>query len=315
MDHEVAATTEAVRRFNRFYTRRIGVLEESLLGSGLTLSQARIVFELGRRAEWTAGGMAAELGLDPGYVSRLLAGLEKRKLIARRPSPSDGRQAIVSLTARGRERYQFLDQHSSAEVSALLASLSASSRKRLLAAMTTIESVLDSTAPPQVPYIIRPPRPGDIGWVVSRHGALYAEEYGWDETFEGFAAEIAGQFVKNFDARRERCWIAEREGGIVGAVFLVSGPDDRTAKLRMLYVEPGARGLGIGQHLVEECRIFARSAGYARILLWTNSILTSARRIYEAAGYRLVKSEPHRSFGHDLVGETWELDLGAGKRN
>ncbi len=309
-----AETTEAVRRFNRFYTRRIGVLEESLLGSGLTLSQARVVFELGRRTEWTAGGIAADLGLDPGYVSRLLAGLEKRKLIARRPSPSDGRQAIVSLTARGRERYQFLDQHSTQEVSALLAGLSAPSRKRLLAAMTTIEAVLDNATQPQVPYIIRPPRPGDIGWVVSRHGALYAEEYGWDETFEGFVAEIAGRFIKDFDARRERCWIAEREGAIVGAVFLARGPDDRTAKLRMLYVEPGARGLGIGRRLVEECRIFARTAGYARILLWTNSILTSARRIYEAAGYRLVKSEPHRSFGHDLVGETWELDLEAGAR-
>ncbi|HWE15919.1 MAG TPA: bifunctional helix-turn-helix transcriptional regulator/GNAT family N-acetyltransferase [Hyphomicrobiaceae bacterium] len=315
MDQEVAATTEAVRRFNRFYTRRIGVLEESLLGSGLTLSQARIVFELGRRAEWTAGGMAADLGLDPGYVSRLLAGLEKRKLIARRPSPSDGRQAIVSLTARGRERYQFLDQHSTDEVSALLAGLSAASQRRLLVAMTTIEALLEGAAEPQVPYIIRPPRPGDIGWVVSRHGALYAEEYGWDETFEGFAAEIAGQFIKNFDARRERCWIAEREGALVGAVFLVRGPDDDTAKLRMLYVEPAARGLGIGRRLVEECRIFARTAGYARILLWTNSILTSARRIYETAGYRLIESEAHRSFGHDLVGETWELELGPVKRS
>jgi DNA-binding MarR family transcriptional regulator/GNAT superfamily N-acetyltransferase len=308
-------TIEAVRRFNRFYTRRIGVLEESLLGSGLTLSQARIVFELGRRAEWTAGGMAADLGLDPGYVSRLLAGLEKRKLIARRPSPSDGRQAIVSLTARGRERYQFLDQHSTDEVSALLAGLSAASQRRLLVAMTTIEALLEGAAEPQVPYIIRPPRPGDIGWVVSRHGALYAEEYGWDETFEGFAAEIAGQFIKNFDARRERCWIAEREGALVGAVFLVRGPDDDTAKLRMLYVEPAARGLGIGRRLVEECRIFARTAGYARILLWTNSILTSARRIYETAGYRLIESEAHRSFGHDLVGETWELELGPVKRS
>ena len=315
MDQHVAATTEAVRRFNRFYTRRIGVLEESLLGSGLTLSQARVVFELGRRTEWTAGAMAADLGLDPGYVSRLLAGLEKRKLIARRPSPSDGRQAIVSLTTRGRERYQFLDQHSTQEVSALLVGLSAANQKRLLAAMTTIEAVLDNATQPQVPYIIRPPRPGDIGWVVSRHGALYAEEYGWGETFEGFVAEIAGRFIKDFDARRERCWIAEREGAIVGAVFLVRGPDERTAKLRMLYVEPGTRGLGIGRRLVEECRIFARTAGYVRILLWTNSILTSARRIYEAAGYRLVKSEPHRSFGHDLVGETWELDLRAGGQN
>jgi DNA-binding MarR family transcriptional regulator/GNAT superfamily N-acetyltransferase len=307
-----AATTEAVRRFNRFYTRRIGVLEESLLGSGLALSEGRVVFELGRRGDWTAGAMATELSLDAGYVSRLLAGLEKRKLIERRPSPSDGRQTIVSLTARGRERYQSLDQRSADEVAALLAQLPAAGRQRLLAAMASIEALLGDTPAPPVPYVIRPPRPGDIGWVVSRHGALYAEEYGWDETFEGLVAEIAGAFVKGYDARRERCWIAEREGAVVGAVLLVRGPDADTAKLRLLYVEPAARGLGIGARLVEECRLFARTAGYARIVLWTNSILTSARRIYEAAGYRLVKSEPHHSFGHDLVGETWELELRAG---
>jgi DNA-binding MarR family transcriptional regulator/GNAT superfamily N-acetyltransferase len=308
-DRPAAATTEAVRRFNRFYTRRIGVLEESLLGSGLTLSQSRVMFELGRRAEWTAGAMAAELRLDPGYVSRLLASLEKRKLIARRPSPADGRQTIVSLTARGRERYQLLDQRSTEDVAALLTGLPAPRRRRLLDAMASIEALLGDAPAPQVPYIIRPPRPGDIGWVVSRHGALYAQEYGWDETFEGMVAEIAGAFIKGFDARRERCWIAEREGAVVGSVFLVRGPDEETAKLRLLYVEPDARGLGIGRRLVEECRAFARSAGYRRIMLWTNSVLTSARRIYEAAGYRLVKSEPHRSFGRDLVGETWELDL------
>jgi DNA-binding MarR family transcriptional regulator/GNAT superfamily N-acetyltransferase len=304
-----AETTEAVRRFNRFYTRRIGVLEESLLGSGLTLSQGRLIFELGRRTALTAGEIAAELALDPGYVSRLLASLDKLKLIARKPSPTDGRQTIVSLTARGRERYQILDRRSSDDVSKLLDGLSPGGRRRLLGAMTAIETLLSDAPAPSVPYVIRPPRAGDIGWVISRHGALYAEEYGWDETFEGLVAEIASDFIKGFDARRERCWIAERDGEVVGAVFLVKGPDDRTAKLRMLYVEPGARGLGIGARLVEECGLFARTAGYARIVLWTNSVLTSARRIYEAAGYRLVKSEPHRSFGYDLVGETWELEL------
>lgn len=309
MDQSAAAMTEAVRRFNRFYTRRIGVLEESLLGSGLTLSQGRVVFELGRRGEWTAGGIAADLSLDPGYVSRLLASLDRRKLIARRPSPSDGRQAIVSLTPRGRQCYQHLDRRSADDVSALLARLPATGRRRLLDAMTAIEALLGDAPAPQVPYVIRQPRPGDIGWVVSRHGALYAEEYGWDETFEGFVAEIAGAFIKGYDPKRERCWIAEREGAVAGSVFLVRGPDEATAKLRLLYVEPVARGLGIGRRLVEECRLFARAAGYVRVMLWTNSILTSARRIYEAAGYRLVKSEPHRSFGRDLVGETWELDL------
>jgi DNA-binding MarR family transcriptional regulator/GNAT superfamily N-acetyltransferase len=310
MDLATAATAEAVRRFNRFYTRRIGVLEESLLGSGLSLSQARVVFELGRRGEWTAGGMAAELSLDAGYVSRLLGSLEKRRLIARRPSEADGRQAIVTLTANGRECYRLLDTRSQDDIAAMLARLAPADRHRLLSAMATIETLFGDAPPPRVPYIIRPHRPGDIGWTISRHGALYAEEYGWDETFEGFVAEVGGGFLKSFDPKRERCWIAEREGETVGAVFLVRGPDERTAKLRLLYVEPAARGLGIGRRLVEECHHFARSAGYARIVLWTNSILTSARRIYEAAGYRLVKSEPHRSFGQDLVGETWELDLG-----
>jgi DNA-binding MarR family transcriptional regulator/GNAT superfamily N-acetyltransferase len=308
-----AETAEAMRRFNRFYTRRIGVLEESLLGSGLTLSQGRVVFELGRRPDWTAGEIAAELGLDAGYLSRLLASLEKLKLIVRRPSPADGRQTIVSLSTRGRERYQLLDRRSSDEVAKLLDSLPSGGRQQLLAAMTAIETLLSDAPAPPVPYIIRPPRPGDIGVVISRHGALYAEEYAWDETFEGLVAEIAGAFLKGFDPRRERCWIAEREGQVVGSVFLVKGPEEsgagRTAKLRLLYVEPSARGLGIGARLVEECRLFARSAGYTHIVLWTNSVLVSARRIYEAAGYRLVESEPHRSFGQDLVGETWELEL------
>jgi DNA-binding MarR family transcriptional regulator/GNAT superfamily N-acetyltransferase len=294
-----AAAIEAVRRFNRFYTRRIGVLEESLLGSGLTLSQGRVIFELGRRGAWTASGMVVELGLDAGYVSRLLGALEKRRLIVRRPSAADGRQAIASLTARGRERYEMLDARSSDDIRSLLAPLAPSDRQRLIAAMASIESLMGDGPAPRVPYLIRPHRPGDIGWVISRHGALYAEEFGWDETFEGFVAEIAGRFIKDFDARRERCWIAEREGEIVGSVFLAKGPDE----------EPAARGLGIGARLVDECQRFARSAGYSRILLWTNSVLSSARRIYEAAGYRLIASEPHRSFGQDLVGETWQLDL------
>jgi DNA-binding MarR family transcriptional regulator/GNAT superfamily N-acetyltransferase len=302
--------SDAVRRFNRFYTQRIGILEESLLGSGLSLSEGRIVFELGRRGAWTASGIATEFSLDPAHVSRLLAALEKRKLIARKRSEADGRQAIVSLTARGRERYQFLDAASTKAIDALLAPLPPASRNRLLSAMTTIETLLGgNSVQPRVPFVLRPNRPGDIGWVISRHAALYAEEYGWDATFEGMVAEVAAHFIRNFDPKRERCWIAERQGEVVGSVFLVKGSEAGTAKLRMLYVEPSARGLGIGARLVEECRLFARATGYKRIELWTNSILSSARRIYEAAGYRLVKSEPHTSFGHDLVGETWLLEL------
>lgn len=305
-----AEASEAVRRFNRFYTHRIGILEESLLGSGLTLSEGRIVFELGRRGDWTASGIAAEFGLDPAHVSRLLAALEKRKLIARKRSEADGRQAIVSLTARGCDRYQFLDAASAKAIDAMLVPLPEADRSRLLSAMTTVETLLGgSRAQPRVPFVLRSHRPGDIGRVISRHAALYAEEYGWDETFEGMVAEVAAHFIKHFDPKRERCWIAERENEIVGSVFLVKGSETGTAKLRMLYVEPSARGLGIGARLVEECRLFARTTGYKRIELWTNSILISARRIYEGAGYRLVKSEAHRSFGHDLVGETWLLEL------
>ncbi|MBX9590441.1 MAG: bifunctional helix-turn-helix transcriptional regulator/GNAT family N-acetyltransferase [Hyphomonadaceae bacterium] len=310
MDTDLCTTaTDAIRRFNRFYTHRIGILEESLLGSGLSLSEGRIVFELGRRGDWTAGAIATAFGLDPGHVSRLLGGLEKRKLIQRKRSETDGRQAIVSLTAKGRERHQFLDARSREDIGTLLRPLSPADRTRLLSAMATIQAILGDGPPLRVPYILRPNRPGDIGWVISRHAALYADEYGWDGTFEGMVAEVAGDFIKNFDARRERCWIAEREGDIVGSVFLVKGAHEEEAKLRLLYVEPDARGMGIGARLVAECHTFARAAGYKRVVLWTNSVLVSARRIYEAAGYRLVKSEPHTSFGHRLVGETWQLDL------
>ena len=304
----LAARIAAVRRFNRFYTRRIGVLREGLLDSPFSLAEARVIYELANRDDPTATELAAELALDAGYLSRLLRGLERRGLIARRRSAEDGRRSHLALTARGRRAFVQLDSRSAAEISAMLAPLPAPEQSRLMGAIGTIERILGAPGEPRVPYLLRRNQPGDIGWVVSRHGALYAQEYGWDERFEAFVAHIAAQFVERFDPKRERCWIAERDGENVGAVFLVR-KSASAAQLRMLFVEPQARGLGIGHRLVDECERFARLAGYRKIVLWTNDVLHAARRIYEAAGYRLAKEEPHRSFGRDLVGQYWELQL------
>jgi DNA-binding MarR family transcriptional regulator/N-acetylglutamate synthase-like GNAT family acetyltransferase len=304
----LAARIAAVRRFNRFYTRRIGVLREGLLESPFSLAEARVIYELANRDDPTATDLAAELALDAGYLSRLLRGLEQRGLVARRRSAADGRRSHLALTARGRRAFAQLDSRSAAEISAMLAPLPAPEQSRLMGAIGTIERILGAPGEPRVPYLLRSHQPGDIGWVVSRHGALYAQEYGWDERFEAFVARIAAQFVERFDPKRERCWIAERDGQNVGAVFLVR-KSASVAQLRMLIVEPQARGLGIGHRLVDECERLARLAGYRKIVLWTNDVLHAARRIYETAGYRMVKEERHRSFGRDLVGQYWELKL------
>jgi DNA-binding MarR family transcriptional regulator/GNAT superfamily N-acetyltransferase len=302
------AAVAAVRRFSRFYTRRIGVLQEGLLGGPLSLTEGRIVWELAQTPGHTAARLAEALALDPGYVSRLLRGLEARRLIARSASPRDAREALISLTRAGRAAYAAINTRSQQEVGAMLGSLPPAERTRLVGAIGTVERLLGDRAEPRVPYILRPPRIGDLGFVVHRQAALYAQEYGWNGEFEALLAEIIAAFIRNFDAARERCWIAEREGEIVGSVFVVRASDE-LAKLRMLYVEPSARGLGIGARLVEECLAFAREAGYRRMTLWTNDILTAARGIYQRAGFRLVQSERHHSFGHDLVGENWERDL------
>jgi DNA-binding MarR family transcriptional regulator/GNAT superfamily N-acetyltransferase len=299
---------QAVRRFTRFYTRRLGVLEEGLLGSELTLAEARVLYELATREAPTAGAIAADLGLDPGYLSRILRRFAERGLVERARSGTDGRRHHLALTARGRETFAPLDRRSREEVSALLARLSEAEQHRLVAAMSTVEALLGEPAADEPAYQLRPHRPGDMGWIVHRHGALYAQEYGWDETFEALVAEIAASFVKNFDPKGDRCWIAEKDGAIVGSVLLVR-QDAATAKLRLLYVEPKARGLGIGRRFVSEAISFARAAGYRRITLWTNDVLHAARRLYAEAGFRLVQEEPHRSFGQDLVGEVWELPL------
>ena len=305
MEEEIAA----VRHFNRFYTKQIGVLNEGLLESPFTLTEARIIYELANRERATATELGNELGMDPGYLSRTLRGLETKKVLSRKTSSNDARQSVLALTAKGRREFENLDQLSRNQIEEILNDLSPHDQKRLLAAMASIENLLgEQTSEEKFSYILRTPEPGDFGWVVQSNGTLYAQEYGWDENYEALVAGIVAEYVKNFDSKKERCWIAEKDGENVGAVFLVKETDD-IARLRLLIVDPKARGLGIGKRLVDECTKFARRVGYKQITLWTNSVLLAARSIYEKAGYRLVKSESHHSFGHDLVGETWILDL------
>ncbi|MBI0535760.1 GNAT family N-acetyltransferase [Roseomonas sp. KE2513] len=301
----------AVRRFSRFYTRRIGLLHEGLLRGPLSLAEGRLVYELAQRETCTARDLGVKLDLDSGYLSRLLRGLEERGLIGRRPAERDGRQLLLSLTTTGREAFAAIDARSRDEIGALLDRLSLAERRQLASALAEAERLLSGTPPEPAraaPYLLRPPRPGDMGWIVHRQAVIYTEEYGWDATFEALVAEIVATFIREFDPRRERCWLAERDGVVVGSVFLVRASEE-VAKLRLLYVEPSARGLGMGRRLVEECIRSARELGYRRLTLWTNDILVSARRIYLAAGFRLSAEERHHSFGKDLVGQNWELDL------
>lgn len=297
----------AVREFNRFYTRKIGVLCEHLARSSFSLAEARVLYELARRPGVTASHLTQELDLDAGYLSRILAGFEKRHYLARTPSPGDARQSLLRLTSGGRAAFGPLDRQSTRDVAALLDPLPEHARARLLGAMREIASILSPPAAPG-PVVLRPPRPGDMGWIIHRHGALYAAEYRWNEEFEALVAGIVSRFMEKFDDTREACWIAEQGGAIAGCVFLVRH-SATIAKLRLLLVEPWARGHGVGRRLVEECIARARSAGYRKLTLWTNSNLHAARRIYERAGFRLVREDHHHSFGHDLVGQYWELKL------
>jgi DNA-binding MarR family transcriptional regulator/GNAT superfamily N-acetyltransferase len=314
----VADRIETIREFNRFYTRRIGVLHENLLGSGFTLTESRLLWELAHHDCLTATELARSLELDAGYLSRLLAGFKQRGLLKAARSKDDARHLHLSLTAAGRRAFAPLNSRSQQQVGQLLGSLAEPQQQQLLQAFGQIGRLLDASPEraSQAPYRLRSPRPGDIGWVVARHGALYAHEYGWDMRFEALVARIAADFIDRFDAAREACWFAERDGVDVGCVFLVQSRDDATqqplagvAQLRLLLVEPSARGLGIGRRLVGECTRFAQNAGYRSIKLWTNKVLAAARHLYQEEGYRLVASEAHHSFGHDLVGETWELAL------
>ncbi len=298
----------AVRRFNRVYTRRIGVLQDSFLQSPFSLTEARVLYELAYRDRPTAAELATDLGLDHGYLSRILRGFCERGFLVRTTSTRDRRQSLLSLTAKGRMAFAPLDLRSQAEVAAMLGRLSVADQDRVVGAMRTIESALSDERRPDIPYILRPPRPGDLGWIVSRHGSLYGEEYGFDERIEALTAEIVAGFIRNCDPKRERCWIAERDGENVGSVLLVKETGE-VARLRLLLVEPKARGLGLGARLVQECVRFARTARYEKITLWTHSVLTAARHIYEEAGFALVDTKTHDEFGKELVGETWELKL------
>jgi DNA-binding MarR family transcriptional regulator/GNAT superfamily N-acetyltransferase len=300
----------AVRRFTRFYTRQIGLLQEGLLDSAFSLTEARLLYELAHRDATTATALAADLDLDPGYLSRILRRFGEGGLVARTRAPNDARQSLLAITAKGRKAFAPLNQGSHDQVAAMLERLDPAEQERVVAAMATVETLLSppaALAPPPV-VLLRPPRPGDMGWVTSANGALYAREYGWDLTYEALVAKIVAEFIENFDARRERCWIAELDGERVGSVFVVRKTDE-IAKLRLLIIDPRARGLGLGKRLVDECLRFAKEAGYTSMTLWTQSILTAARAIYDRAGFKLVAQEPHHSFGVDLIGETWERGL------
>jgi DNA-binding MarR family transcriptional regulator/N-acetylglutamate synthase-like GNAT family acetyltransferase len=305
---ETAMRVEAVRRFNRFYTQTIGVLREGLLESPFSLTEVRVLYEIAHRPSPTASEIVRSLGLDAGYVSRMLRGFEKRGLVVRTRSLDDGRRSHLALTEHGREMFAQLDERAHGEVGALLDRLSATDQDRLVEAIAAVERLLGERPAPAAPFVLRPPQPGDMGWVVHRHGAIYAREYGWDERFEALVAEVVAKFMRDFDPTSERCWIAERDGRVVGSIFLCRR-SKTIAQLRLLLVEPEARGLGIGAALVDACTDFARQAGYRKIMLWTNRGLDAARHLYEAAGYRLVSEEPHDQFGSGLIAQVWELKL------
>ena len=306
--NDSAAKVQAVRRFNRFYTRQLGLLDERLLKSPFSLAEARVIYELAHRERATATELASALGMDAGYLSRLLADLSRRRLIAKKPSEKDGRQSVLWLTEKGQSAFAGLNADSHHHIETLLGKLPPAEQNRLIDAMATIERLLGARAEAKTPYLIRPHQPGDMGWITHRHGVLYNLEYGWDEHFEALVAEIAARFIKNYDPKRERCWVAERDGEIVGSIFLVK-KSQTVGQLRLLLVEPGARGLGIGKRLVSECLRFARQAGYKKVMLWTQNVLHAARHIYEAAGFELVHEGSHHSFGHDLTEQVWEVKL------
>jgi DNA-binding MarR family transcriptional regulator/GNAT superfamily N-acetyltransferase len=308
MSQDFDVQIAAVRAFNRFYTGKLGVLDQRLLKSPFSLSEARVLYELAHREDPAAKEIGIALGLDPGYLSRIVQKFCDDGLITRKPMPSDRRQYRLGLTAKGRQAFAKLERSSRDDVTDMLATLPYGERGRLIAAMATIERLLGSSGGSVPPATLRDPRPGDMGWVVQSHGALYGGEYGFDSSFEALVAEITAKFLTSFDASRERCWIADIDGAPVGSVFLVRHSDD-VAKLRLLLVDPAGRGRALGGRLVAECIAFAQACGYRKITLWTQSILVAARKIYQDAGFVLVATDAHRSFGQSLIGETWEREL------
>jgi DNA-binding MarR family transcriptional regulator/GNAT superfamily N-acetyltransferase len=307
---EIDHAINEFRRFNRFYTGFIGLLHEDLIRSGYSLTEGRVLFELATRPKPGAGEIAEALGLDPGYLSRILRKFEQSRLLRRVRSRQDARHALLHLTNKGEAAFADLNDRSTAQARAILEGITPAHRALLLQSMRDIQGALGAHDAKRVPFVLRPHRPGDMGWVVGRHGVLYALEYGWDMTFEALVARIAADFVERFDPARERCWIADRDGEALGCIFLVRHPEEeQTAKLRLLLVEPSARGLGLGKALVAECLQFARFARYRKVTLWTQSILKAAHAIYQRAGFQLVSEQEHRSFGKELIGQTWELGL------
>ena len=309
---------DAVRRFNRDHTRLVGALDEGLLSSPYSLPQVRVLYEIANTPDVSAADLTRTLRVDPGYMSRLLKGLEETGLVRRETVPGNAKRLVLKLTDQGTETFAGLNAASAAEVEELLSRLPGDQQRQLVAAMTTVSALVHNapdraeTESRSTPFRLRDPVPGDMGWIAHRHGVLYWQEYGWDWRFEGLVAEIVGRFVQDFQSEWERCWVAERdrpEGPeIIGSVFLVRESEE-VAKLRLLYVEPSARGMKLGRTLVAECIAFAKAKGYRRMTLWTNDVLVSARRIYEAEGFVLAEEEPHRSFGHDLVGQNWTREL------
>ena len=305
-----AARVAAVRRFNRFYTRQIGIIGERLLQSPFSLAEMRVLYEIANRENVSAVDLAEELRLDAGYLSRILRRFQTGGLVRRETSAEDGRRNLLSLTEKGQRTFATLNARQEEDVAALLTRVPAAGQRRLIESMHAIEEVLGAPAEgSKTPYVLRQHQPGDMGWITHRHGVLYSQEYGYDEHFEALVAKIVGEFIENYDPARERCWIAERNGEIAGSVFLVK-KSATVAQLRLLYVEPSARGLGIGARLIDECLRFARRARYRKITLWTQSELLAARHLYEKAGFELVAEQRHRSFSRDdLVADTWELKL------
>jgi DNA-binding MarR family transcriptional regulator/GNAT superfamily N-acetyltransferase len=301
---------DQLRQFNRFYTHQIGLLDEHLSRSPFSLSEARVLYELAAANAETAAELSRALGMDKAHLSRILARFREQALVTSRPSPEHAKHRLLSLTGAGREAFAALEQGTVAQMQDLLAPLDARATDRLIGAMQQIQLILtEAPSPRSDAFTLRSPKVGDLGEVIHRQAVLYAEEYGWDWTYEALVAGIVAEFVAHFDAAKEQVWIAEHNGRIAGSIFLMRGAEPLTAKLRLLYVEPGARGLGIGAALVAACIARARANGYRRLTLWTNDILVSARRIYEAAAFRLIAEQAHRSFGQELVGQTWTLDL------
>jgi len=299
----------AVRRFNRFYTRQIGVLRRNYLDSPYSLGEMRVLYELAHCGARTASDIGRALDLDAGYLSRVLRNFEKRGLITRKTSAADARASHLTLTARGAKIFAPFEKRSQAQAGGMLGKLTSADQARLVAAMTMIESLLEGAPEPKREYALRPPRSGDLGWIVTRHAQLYAQEYGWTEPFEGLCAQIVADFDNNFDPKLERCWIAEMNGENVGCVMLVKDKEPNVARIRLLLVDPKARGLGLGRRLVDECVRFARKVGYKKVTLWTHSVLTTARHIYEITGFTLTASKKRKSWGKNVVAEYWDLEL------